>query len=195
MDKGTQDKKEFISRVALDLFARKGFSVTAMRDIARAGKVNIALIYYYFKDKEEILYHVVQRSFRELIVILKEVQHHENDPFECLKKMIVRQVVFTSQTWKETKLIVMDVDNIHGQRKSDIKKLERKIYDIYMAQLQRLKEFDSLGDVNPTVINFAIFGMMSWFYRWYLKGKSLTPEDVANEMLKLLEFGILRRKE
>jgi hypothetical protein len=87
------------------------------------------------------------------------------------------------------------VDNIHGKRKSDIKNLEREIYDIYMAQLQRLKEVDSLGDVNPTVINFAIFGMMSWFYRWYLKGKSLTPEDVANEMLKVLEYGILRRKK
>jgi len=190
-----KDKKEHIGRVALDLFARKGFFVTTMRDISKAGKVNVALIYYYFKDKEEILYHIVQRSFRDLVSILREVQLRKEDPFECLKEMIIRQVLFTSESSKETKLIVMEMDNIHGRRKNDCKKLEREIYDIYMGQLRRLKELDYLGKVDPTVISFAIFGMMNWFYRWYLKGKSLTPENVANQMIMVLEFGILKRND
>jgi len=187
-----KDKKEHISRIALELFARKGFSVTTMRDISKEGKVNVALIYYYFKDKEEILYHIVQGSFRDLITILKEIQLREEDPFDCLKEMIVRQVVFTSESIKETKVIVMEMDNIHGQRKNDCKKLEREVYDIYMGQLRKLKELDYLGDVDPTVVIFAIFGMMNWFYRWYLKGKPLTPENVAHQMVTVLESGILK---
>lgn len=188
------DKKEFLARIAIDLFAKKGFSVTTMRDIAKAAKVNVALIYYYFKDKEELLYHIIERSTNNLIVVLREIQLVETDPFECLKKMVIRQVLYSSQTWKETKLITIEGDHLHGKRKSDCKKLQRVVYDIYMAQLQRMKEVGYLGDINLAIVNFTIFGMISWFYRWYTEGKSLTEEDVAKEMIKILEFGILKIK-
>jgi AcrR family transcriptional regulator len=188
------DKKEFLTRIAIDLFAKKGFSVTTMRDIANTAKVNVALIYYYFKDKEDILYHIIERSTHNLTVILREIQLAEADPFECLKKMIIRQVLYSSQSWKETKVITIDAEHLHGKHKSDCKKLQREVYDIYMAQLQRMKVAGYLGEINPVVVNFAIFGMISWFYRWYTEEKLLTEEDVAKEMVKILEFGILKKK-
>jgi AcrR family transcriptional regulator len=189
------DKKEIITRSAIDLFATKGFSVTAMRDIAKAAEVNVALLYYYFKNKEEILYYIIESSSRDLLRILKEIQSQESDPFECLKKMILRQVLFSRNSWKETKLITIEADNLHGQRKRACLDLQRKIYDIYMNQLQRLKKSDHLGDVNMTVINFTIFGMINWFYRWYKEGGTLSEEDVANEMLRIIELGILKRND
>ena len=189
------DKKEIITRSAIDLFATKGFSVTAMKDIAKAAEVNVALLYYYFKNKEEILYYIMERSSRDLLSILKEIQSQESDPFECLKKMIMRQVLFSRNSWKETKLITIEADNLHDQRKRACLGLQRKIYDIYMKQLQRLKESDHLGDVNMTVINFTLFGMINWFYRWYKEGGTLSEEDVANEMLRIIELGILKRND
>lgn len=189
------DKKEIITRSAIDLFATKGFSVTAMRDIAKAADVNVALLYYYFKNKEEILYYIIERSSMDLLRILREIQSQESDPFECLKKMIRRQVLFSRDTWKQTKLVTIEADNLHGQHKRGCLKLQRKIYDIYMEQLQQLKEADYLGDVNLTVINFTIFGMINWFYRWYKEGETLSEEDIANEMLRIIERGILKRDD
>lgn len=189
------EKKEFLTQIAIDLFATKGFSVTGMRDISKAAGVNVALIYHYFKNKEEILYHILERSSRELIRILTEIQAQESDPVECLKKMIVSQVLYSRDSWKETKLVTIEGDNLHGERRTACLKLQRKIYDMYMAQLQRLKESGCLADVNMTVLNFAIFGMINWFYRWYKEGKALNEEDVANEMLRILECGILKRND
>jgi len=189
----TNDKREALTGIAIDLFAKKSYSTTTMRDIARTAKINVALIYYYFKDKEEILYHIIERSTNHLIVILREIQHRETDPFESLKKMIVRQVLYSSQTWKETKLITIEADHLHGRRKSDCLKLQREVYDIYMEQLERMKEADCLGDIDLAIINFTIFGMINWFYRWYREGKPLTEQDVTKEMVKILEFGILKK--
>lgn len=188
-----KDKKEFLISVAIDLFANKGFTVTTIRDIAKAAKVNVALVYYYFKDKEDILFHIIERSTKKLIVILKEIQFAETDPFECLKKMIIRQVLYSSQSWKETKVINIDADHLHGRHKNDCKRLQRDVYDIYMSQLQRMKDTGMLGDIDPVVVNFTIFGMISWFYRWFKEGKTLTEENVAKEMVKILEHGILKR--
>ena len=183
-------KKEFLTQVAVDLFAKKGFAATTMRDIAKAAKANVALIYYYFNDKEEILYRVIESTTRDLITILTEIQSQDDEPFEGLKKMIVRQVIFSSKSWKETKLITSEADNLHGHFKKDCQNLQRQIYDIYKEQLLRMKATESLSDVNLTVVNFAIFGMINWFYRWYSENKSLSEEAIAYEMVKILELGI-----
>jgi AcrR family transcriptional regulator len=186
------DKKELLIRTASDLFAQKGYTETSIRDIGKAARVNISLVYYYFKDKEEILYHIINRSARDLIVILKEIQSNEPDPLECLKKMITRQVLFSRETWQATKLIVMDSYQLHAQRKNDCLRSQREIYDLYMKQLQRLRESNLLDDINLTVANFVIFGMIHWFYRWYKDKKPLTEEEVADQMIKILFSGILK---
>jgi TetR/AcrR family transcriptional regulator, cholesterol catabolism regulator len=187
------DKKEFLINIAIDLFAKKGFSVTTMRDIAKEAGVNLALIYYYFKDKEELLYYIVERSSRELVDTLREVQSSIADPFEGLKEMITRQVLFSNKSWKETKLITIEGDHLHDERKKDCENLQRQVYDIYKVQLQRMKEAGYLSDVNLTVVNFTIFGMINWFYRWYKEGQNLTEKDIAKEMIKILQFGILTK--
>ena len=176
----------------MDLFAQKGFTGTSVRDIGKAAKVNTSLVYYYFKDKEEILYSIIERSNRDLIAVLKEIQTKESDPLECLRKMIVRHIVFSRESWKVTKLISVDSYQLHGQRKNQNIRIQREIYNMYMKQLQQLKASKVLQDINLTVLNFVIFGMINWFYRWYKSGKSLSEEDIANQMIKILNFGILR---
>ena len=186
------DKRELLIQAAVDLFAQKGFTETSVRDIGKAAKVNTSLVYYYFKDKEEILYNIIERSTRDLIAVLKEIQTKESNPLEGLRKMIVRHVVFSRESWKVTKLISVDSYQLHGQRKNQCVRMQREIYDMYMKQLQQLKTSKALQDINLTVLNFVIFGMINWFYRWYKSGKSLSEEDVANQMIKILNFGILR---
>ena len=48
------DKKEQIIREAIELFAKKGFEGTSIRDIASNAGVNIAMINYYFGSKEKL---------------------------------------------------------------------------------------------------------------------------------------------
>ena len=192
-DRNDKDKKEYLIRAAIDLFAKKGFADTSIRDIGKAAKVNVALIYYYFKDKEEILNQIITRAASRLVVILREIQESEPDPLECLKKMIYRQIRFAAESWKETKVMVMDADRLHGPGKTECLRLQKEVYDVYMNQLVRLKESDIISDVNLTVANFAIFSMMNWFYRWYREGGPLNEDEISNEMIKILFYGFLKK--
>jgi hypothetical protein len=106
--------------------------------------------------------------------------------------MIIRQVLFSRETWQATKLVVMDSYQLHAQRKNDCLRAQREIYDIYMKQLQRLRESGILDEINLNVVNFVIFGMINWFYRWYRDEKPLTEAEVANQMIKILLSGILK---
>ncbi|HEY8350863.1 MAG TPA: TetR family transcriptional regulator [Clostridia bacterium] len=56
MDKTTgSEARERIINAAIELFSRKGYDATTVNDIAGAANVNKALIYYYFKNKQDIL--------------------------------------------------------------------------------------------------------------------------------------------
>lgn len=60
------EARERIINAAIKLFSEKGFDGTRVNEIAAAAKVNKALIYYYFKSKEEILDHVLELLFKDL---------------------------------------------------------------------------------------------------------------------------------
>src|SRR5437899_7328908 len=62
--------KAVILQTALELFRRRGFAVTTMRDIARSADVALGAAYYYFPSKEAIVsayYDQVQRTHAEKV--------------------------------------------------------------------------------------------------------------------------------
>jgi len=69
--KGVGEKtKAAIFDAALELFRRRGFEVTTMRDIARSAQVATGAAYYYFPSKEAIVaayYDQVQRLHAEKV--------------------------------------------------------------------------------------------------------------------------------
>jgi AcrR family transcriptional regulator len=65
----TKESKDKILKAAEELFSNNGFDGTSVNSIAEKAGVNKALIYYYFKSKDEIL----QSLFDSLIKDITEV--------------------------------------------------------------------------------------------------------------------------
>src|ERR1044071_1378756 len=63
----TTSTRDQILDAAERLFARKGFDPTTIKEIGAAAKLNPALLYYYFRDKEELYRAVLQRVAGELV--------------------------------------------------------------------------------------------------------------------------------
>ena len=61
-----QRTREHILGVALDLFARRGYAETTMRDIAREADCSLGLAYRYFARKEEMVLALYERCALEL---------------------------------------------------------------------------------------------------------------------------------
>ena len=45
---------DYLAKVALDLFAERHYASVTIKDIGRAAHANSAMIYYYYKDKEDL---------------------------------------------------------------------------------------------------------------------------------------------
>lgn len=72
-------KKEIILETAKELFSQKGYDATSMDEIAQQTDVPKSLIYYHFKNKEELLNAVINKFFNEYEQLLKDNSDTENN--------------------------------------------------------------------------------------------------------------------
>ena len=69
------ESKERILSASIKLFSEKGFDATRVNEIAETANVNKALIYYYFKSKEEILDYLVSSLFNSVTSMVMDFIH------------------------------------------------------------------------------------------------------------------------
>lgn len=73
------DTKDKIIRAARILFAERGFEGTSVRQIAKDAKVNVALINYYFQNKDGLFFEIIRSSYDNISNGIKNF-YEENKP-------------------------------------------------------------------------------------------------------------------
>ena len=89
----SEQKREEIISAAQTLFARKTFSGTSIRDIARAARVNVASIYYYFGDKHSLQFAVLDRAYAGLHSVVEKAASI-SDPRKRLQNLLSETAAF-----------------------------------------------------------------------------------------------------
>lgn len=64
-DDKSRQVREIILSVSRDLFIRKGYSATTIRQILSATGLSTGTLYHFFRDKEDILYHLTENHLDE----------------------------------------------------------------------------------------------------------------------------------
>ena len=83
------DKREHILIVAEELFGKKGFDGTSVRDIAQGAGVNLAMISYYFGSKEKLLESLIEFRTGYAYGILEELNKDETlSPWEKIDRLV-----------------------------------------------------------------------------------------------------------
>ncbi len=86
------DPKQRILRTAADLFARRGYGVVGVREIAREADVNISMISYYFNGKMGILKTIIEQFFDDYLEVIRSV-YNPTLPPEALLKQLVQHII------------------------------------------------------------------------------------------------------
>lgn len=181
-----------ILKSAAAAFRRRGYHGASVGQIARALRMTKGNLYYYFRDKEEILYVLHDWSLDLLLERLAEVEKSGVPPAEKLRRLV-------------TAFVHMIIDELHGTALTmDLQALSpprlRKVIakrDRFDRGLRRIlrqgMERRAFVRSDPKLVAFAILGAVNWITRWYDPRGPASSELIGRTFADLVLDGLRAR--
>ena len=187
----TSERREEILLVARDLFFTRGFEAGSMRDLAGGIGLTQAAIYYHFKNKDEILFALVDAFTEFLHDQLSRALHETGDPVEDLRRAVRAHILLTRTHFREIKLVVEDKKLLGAAYTERVRQREMRIYSLYRARIEELKAAGMCRPIASSVIVFNTLAIINFIFQWYRPDGPLQLEDVADQTVELLTRGLL----
>ena len=180
-----------ILKSAAKAFRRLGYHGATVENIATALRMKKGNLYYYFKNKEEILYACHQYSLDCLLQLLDEVEHSGAAPAQKLRAIIVATVHTILDELHGTALILELEALSPAHLKSVITRRDRFDHGVRKV----LEEGIVDGSFSPDDVKlrtFALFGAVNWIPRWFNPAGPATSSEIADRFADYLLAGLRR---
>jgi TetR/AcrR family transcriptional regulator, cholesterol catabolism regulator len=186
------DKLQYILKTSAKIFAEKGFHRTSVRDIARATKMSLAGLYYYFTTKEELLYLIQERCFATLLQRWEHAAAPDMDVRTRIRIFAENHLSFFCHNMHEMKVMAHEDESLTGEFQVKILVLKRRYAKVVMDLIGELHNQEGGKGIDLRVATFSLFGMMNWIYTWYQPKRDLPLPLLMEQMLRIYFFGVLQ---
>jgi TetR/AcrR family transcriptional regulator, cholesterol catabolism regulator len=178
-----------ILKSAAAAFRKLGYHGATVEQIASALRMKKGNLYYYFRNKEEILFACHQYSLDRLLALLEEVQHSKAAPEEKLRRLIVTFVHTILDELHGTALF-LDLEALTPAHLKAVI-VRRDQFDRGMRQvIQEGVASGSFGSIDAKLLSFAILGAVNWIPRWFNPGGPASSEQIGQLFADYLIGGL-----
>ena len=101
--------RDAILAMAARLFADRGYTAGSIAELASACGVSKALLYHYYRDKEQLLFDIADRYIDSLKLIVAEVTDERLAPQAHLRRLIERFMAAYEHAAAYHRVLVQDV--------------------------------------------------------------------------------------
>ncbi|MGB0035368.1 MAG: TetR/AcrR family transcriptional regulator [Candidatus Acidiferrales bacterium] len=180
-----------ILKSAAAAFRRRGYYGASVDEIASALHMTKGNLYYYFRDKEDILFACHVYALDLLLKMLKKVEGSTHPPQEKLRRIIVSFVHMMIDELRGTAL-TMDVQALSiSRRKRVIAKRDRFDRGIRRIIGEGIKK-EIFRAVDPKLATFAILGSLNWIPYWFDPRGAASSVEISEEFAEHLIKGLQR---
>lgn len=184
-----QIKLDAILRHAAAAFMEKGYYKTSLDDIAKRHKVTKPTLYYYIKNKEDILIKCEDVASERINGLLDVVSKSDETGFRQLEAFIEGYV----------EIVTDDIIRCHihhrGQREDPIAreaslKMHRSIEHRVRGIIGRGVGDGSIRQCNTTIIAILLFDALNGISAWYRDEGKLNHKELVEQVLLIVTEGM-----
>ena len=188
----TMDRRVEILKSAAAAFRRRGYHGASVDEIASALEMTKGNLYYYFQNKEEILFACHDYSLDILLGLLAEVQSEPLRPDEKLRRLVLAFVSILLDELQGTAL-TLDLQALSPPLLAKIV-AKRDAFDRGMrAVIQQGIDEGLFTSGDPKMVSFAILGAVNWITKWFDPAGPLTSDQIGASFADYLVGGLLRK--
>ena len=181
-----------ILRSAARAFRRRGYHGASVEEIARTLDMTKGNLYYYFRNKQEMLFLCHDYSLDILLALLAEVEAGGRSPALKLRQLIEA-------------FVRMIIDELNGTALTlDFQALSPRLLRRVIAKRDRFDRgvrqvlADGMRDGSfapgdPKLLAFAILGAVNWITRWFDPKGEASSEQIGRAFADYLVSGLRPR--
>jgi len=178
-----------ILRFAAAAFRREGFERAAMRDIAQSAELTPGALYYYFRNKQEILYFCQDYSLDRMIEEGALIRRLKGPPDAQLRRLILAQMTCMLDELRGSAA--------HAEFSALPPRLLRKVvlkrdkYERMMrAIVSRGVRTRVFRKCDPKLVTLAMLGAINWTIKWFRPDGARGADEIAREFADYLVRGL-----
>jgi TetR/AcrR family transcriptional regulator, cholesterol catabolism regulator len=182
-----------ILQSAAAAFRRLGYHGATVEQIAAALHMKKGNLYYYFKNKEEILFACHQYSLDRLTQLLHDVQHSGLRADEKLRRLMDAFVHTILDELHGTALF-LDLEALTpAHLKTVIVRRDEFEHGVRQVLEEGMREgIFERGD--PKLLAFALFGAVNWIPRWFNPDGAASSQTIADLFADFFIAGLRNRQ-
>jgi AcrR family transcriptional regulator len=184
-------RKLDILRKAAAAFRDRGYAATSVRDIARRAGMTPGNLYYYFRNKQEILYFCQDYSLDVLLREARRIRRRRADAEEKIRALVRSQVLCMLDELGGSAGHI----EFHAISRPRLRRIieKRDAYEriVRAVVTQGIRE-ERFASRDPKLVSLAMLGAINWTARWYRPGGGRSPEAIADAFSDYLVRGLKR---
>ncbi|MBS0293763.1 MAG: TetR family transcriptional regulator [Proteobacteria bacterium] len=185
-------KRNAVLSTAAQMFNERGFHATSLDDIAARLHVSKPTLYYYVKNKDDILLQCVNQGLRMTLDGIEASRAAGGNAVDQLRACMQVYADIVMQPFG-TCLIRVGDEEVPEPSRTELRRMKSEIDLAFRRLVAQGVQEGSLAPCDPKITAFVIAGALSWIGRWYQPGGAYTPEQLAEQCIGTLLSGVVSR--
>ena len=184
-----QLQRDRMLRAAAHCFNQKGYSGTSLKDVADILGLTDAALYYYVRNKEELVYLCYVRAADVGREAMQQAVAEGGNGLEQVRRYIRNHI--DAIVGENGPLAIMsEIPSLKPEHRDEVLALSRKHSSNFEAILERGIEDGSIAPCDVRMTGNAIMGSINWIPKWF-HGDSAVASNVLDEFPEILSRGLL----
>src|SRR5687767_6574570 len=184
-----RERRREILRAAARLFREQGLAATGMREIAAASGMAVGNLYYYFRDKGELLAFCQEDALDGLLALAEEVRALPDPPDRKLHRLMVGHVALLHESTPGS-IAHLEVSDLPAEARARVLARRDAYEGVYRELLREGQASGAFRSLDVRVAAATILGALNWTAQWYRPGGGKDARRLGEEMADQLLRGV-----
>ena len=184
-------KRNRMLKAAARCFNLKGYSGTSLKDVADLLGLTDAALYYYVRNKQELVYLCYVRAADVGREAMQRAIGEGENGLETVQRYLRYHIEYMVGD-KGPIAIMSEIPSLKPEHREDVLELSRKHSAAFEALLERGIADGSIAPCDVRMTGNAIMGSLNWIPKWF-HGDTAVAEKILEEFPRILSAGLAAR--